>query len=329
MTTRIRKLLTVLVAIAVVASMAGLGAAAAAWDTTNDANSTTTSDISGATTTVTFNPDNTTKDLYIEVDSATTSNLSVEFSPATDGVDHVVYENATPDTVNATSGNYAWTIGHGELSEIPREATGGTYNVTVYNTSDGTELLNTEVVLDSTGVNEKRAIISVADDSADGDASALTPLVADRLDLETESAGWTNTLNVFSDANETDVATWSGYTTVNGTNSTVTVSMDNSTAASAYDAAAEDRDDGEALKLSTVSINGIPHLVYNDEEPEDYPDDATLVTYDDTNDELTIELGDEYENVSTVNVRSTGGAGYSFSEAWSNFGLTKAVQVAL
>lgn len=326
MTTRIRKTLAVLVAITVLAS--GAGAAAIAWDT-ETTNTATTSDISGATTTVTFHPTDNTKTIYAEVSGASTANLTLELSPATAGVDHVAYSNATPDTEDATNGHYSFTISHDELAEVPRESTGATYNVSIINEDTDAEVLTTEIVLNSDGVNEQRAIISVADDSADGDASALTPLVADRLDLETESAGWANTLNVFSDANDTDVATWSGYTTVNGTNSTVTVKMDNSTAASAYDAAAEDRDDGEALKLSTVSINGIPHLVYNDEEPEDYPTDATLVTYDDTNDELTIELGDEYENVSTVNVRSTGGAGYSFSEAWSNFGLKKAVQVAL
>lgn len=326
MTTRIRKTITVLVAIAVVAGMAG--AAAAITFDSETTNTGTTSDVSGATTTVTFNPDNTSKTLYVEVDSATTSNLSLELSPATKGVDHVAYQNDTPDTTNATSGNYAWSIGHGELSEVPREATGGTYNLTVYNTTSGNELLNTEVVLNSDNTNEKRAIIAVTNDSVKGEASALTPLVADRLELDSKSAGWFGAAMFWSDKNATDLAEWSGYTTVNGTNTTVTVQMENSTAASAYNAAAEGKDDGEAITKATVRINGIPHLVYVNEAPENYPDNTTLVTYDTVNEELTVELGSEYENVSNVNVRATAGTGYSFNELVENFGVKKAFQVA-
>jgi len=300
-----RKLISALVAILVVTT----GVAAAATFDTETTTTGSESDISGSTNTIDLYLGNSSQALYVETDGASTSNLTLNITPAETGVDTVVYTNSTPDTVNDSNGHYAWNITHDELEDIPRDESGGTFNVTITNES-GTEILSTEVTFNTP--NDENAVMLVTDG---GEGSAMTPLVADSVEITSEE-GWYSSKNV---------STWSGYTTINGSESTVTVDLENSSTADAYASAAEGVDDGEWMTESTVWINGVPHKVYKNEFPDDVDSDQTTVVYDNDTEQLTVNPGSEYADTSTVSIRATGNEGYGFGELWSNFGATEAL----
>lgn len=297
------------------------GAAAAATFDTETVSTATQSDVSGSTTTVNLHPGNTSESLYVETDGATTSNLTLTLQP--EGVAYDAYTNSTPDTVNATAGHYAFNVTHDELADLPRDESGGTYTLTVENKT--AVILNTTVVFETPTDNS--AVLAITD-QAGTDGAAMSNLVADRLTLSAVESGWFGISALsFGDDNGTEMATWSGYTAVNGTDSDLTVQLKNSSTADAYSAAAEDRDDGDWITGSTMWVNGVPHLVYLNEAPEDLDNDVTTVVYSESTDELQIDLnGEEYTDTRTVSLRATAGEGYAFGELWSNFGKTTAIK---
>lgn len=306
-----------------VTAVAGAGVAAAAFDT-ETTTTTTTSDVSGASNTLTIDWGNSSEPIYVETDGVTDagSDLTLELSPAQKGVDYVAYSNGSAETVDATNGHFAWTITHDEISEIPRDANGGLYNLTVRNATSGAVVEQTEVDLQTAAGASDDAYLAVTDD-ANG---AMTNLVSDRLTLESKDSGFFSGLAFWSSDNSStpQVATWSGYTTVNGTASDVVVDLENSSTADAYSSAASDYEDGEWIRGTTMWINGVPHKVYLNEVPDDA--NGTTVVYSDSSDRITSDLaGSEYENVQTVSLRATAGSGYGFGEVWSNFGTFDAL----
>lgn len=308
--------------LAVIAMVLTTGMAAAiAWDT-ETTNTTTTSDLSGASNTVTFDPGNSSESIYVEVSGASTENLTMEMSPAQSGVNYVAYSNATPDTEDATNGHYSWTVTHKELEDVPRDLDGGTYTATVYDDT-GAELLTTEVALDSSGV-EDNVVLAVTDDGGSSGA-AMSNLVADTLEVSQKDVGFLGVSSKYGSADKQNVSTWSGYTAVNGSNSTVQVNFENSTTADAYTSAAEGVDDGEWLTDSTVFINGVPHKVYSENAPDDLDADATTVVYKNSTDTLEINPGADYDNARNLQIRSTAGNGYGFGTLQSEFGLWAAI----
>lgn len=303
---------------------AAAGAAAAVSFDSETTTTSTQSDVSGSSTTVTAHWGNSSDALYVETDGATTSDLKLELTPAQSGVDYVAYSNTTPDTVNDSNGHYAFNVTYAELDDIPRAYSGATYNLTVYNASNDTAILETEVTFSTASGASENAHMAVTDD-AGTDGAAKTDLVADRLTLEAADEGILGALSM--DDNETQIATWSGYTTVNGTDSDVVIHLANSSTADAYSEAATDYESGEWIQESTIWINGVPHKVYKGEVPDDVESSETTVVYDSSADTVTADLnGDEYENVQTVSVRSTANKGYGFGELWSNFGTWTALR---
>lgn len=309
--------------LAVIAMVLVSGAVAAAgWDT-ETTNTTTTSDVDASTTSVAFDPGNENKALYVEV-TAATSNLTLKLSPAAEGVDWVAYSNSTPDTTDATNGHYAWNVTHKELSDLPRDVDGGAYNVTVVNKS-GAELLNKEVTFDSSAENDS-AVLAVTSDAGE-DGAAMTSLVADTMELSSADVGFLGLSSKYLGADKTNISTWTGYTNVNGTATDVEVDLENSTTADAYASAAKGAEDGETLSGMTMWVNGVPHRVYMNSAPDDLANDTTTVVYDNSTESLTIDTkGTLYENSRVLQIRSTGGSGYSFSSLWSNFGALSAIK---
>jgi hypothetical protein len=316
MTTRSR--LTVALA-SMMLLVAAAGGAMAAYDT-ETTDTTTTSDISGTTNTVTLIPGDSSEALYVETDgvSADAADLELRITVADPGVNHTAYRNASPVTNDGTNGHYAWNITHDELSDLPRDESSATYNVTVYNTSSETELESTEVTFDSSGQGTTDAVIAVTTDSRNSSAAASgTHEVADRLEMDTKTA-W------FGYGTETNVSTWSGYTTINGTSSDVTVHLEESNAVDSYDAAASDYEEGDWIKEATLFANGVPMKVFKGSAPDDVDNETHAVYYADT-DTLEVHLaGSEYEDVSTLQLRGGSGETYAFGEAWSNFGAQAA-----
>lgn len=322
MKTKLRKIGTLLLVLAVLASSVGVGAAAIAWDTETTTTSTT-SDVDGSTTSIDVYYGDSGNSTYFEVDGATTSNLTLEITPSQDGVDYVAYENTTADTVYSTNGHYAFNVSHDELASAPRDVDGASYDVRIINQSSGDEVLNSTGVTFSQAGSSPKAVMVLTNDTTDSGA-AMTPLVADRLSISKESASWGAKLNPLSDENETVVSTWSGYTTVDGTNTTVEVLLDNSSSATAYSDAAADYEDGDWIKGATLFANGVPHKVYKNEAPEDA--DGSTVVYLESSDKLVINTeGEDYQDVRTLQLRGGAGNGYAFGELWSNFGVQAAL----
>lgn len=316
--TKLRQICAVFAALILLTSAVG-GAAAIAWDT-ETTNTTTTSDVDGTTTSLDVYHGNSTKTTHFEVSGASTSNLTLRMSPAADGVDYVAYSNSSADELDATNGHYGWDVSHDELADLPRSVSGGEYDVEIINEDNGNEVLNATTITFNQANSDKKAIMVLTQDTTDNGA-AMTHLVADRLEHSEESAGFLASL---SGANDTTTATWSGYTTVDGDNTTVDVRMENSTTADAYSSAASDYDDGDWIRESTIFLNGIPHKVYKNEAPSDA--EGTTVVYKSSSDKLVVSpSGEHYQDVRTLQMRGAAGQSYGFGELWSNFGYMDAL----
>ncbi|WP_255149778.1 hypothetical protein [Halorarius halobius] len=321
---KIRRVLAALAVAMLLTSAVGAGAAAIAWDTSGTDATTTTSDVDTTTTSIDVYYGDSGNSTWFEVKNATTDNLTLRITPAQDGVDYVVYENTSAETTDATNGHYAFNVSHDELGDAPRDVDGASYDVQVINQTSGDEVLNATGVTFSNAGDDPKAVMIVTDETTENGA-AMTSLVADRLTIEEKESGFlgvsSSDLAFWSDdENDSDsVATWSGYTTVDGTNTTVDVVMDNSSAADAYDAAADSTESGEWMTGATIFVNGIPHKVYDTEAPEDA--EGTTVVYNPDSDTLTVNpSGEDYEEVRTLNIRGTGNSGYAFGTMWSAFG---------
>jgi len=320
-----RKIAVVMALLVAVSGVAGIGAAAAGtWDTeTTDTG--TESDWSGTTNTETADWGNASESIYLETDGAENENLTLELTPAQAGIDYVAYTNSSPDVVDDVNGHYSFEVSYGELSDLARDADGAEYNATIYNES-GDVVDETEVTFNTAeGANEDAYM--VVSDSSGSDAAALTNLVADTAEFESTDDGFFSGLaGVFSfgsssenESDAPDVATVSGFTTINGTNSDVYVSLENESTQGAYANAAEDSEDGEWIRSMTVYVNGVPQKVYMNEAPDGV--NGTTVVYDANADQLKISPGEEYESISQLSIRSSAGDGYGFGETWTNFGV--------
>ena len=328
MNATLHKLTAMLAVFALLTGAIGAAAAVPAWDT-ETTNTATTSDVDGTTTSIDVYYGDSGNYTFFEISGADTStNYTLEITPAQDGVDYVVYQNTSMATTDGTNGHYGFNVSHDELADAPRDVDGASYDVSIINQSSGKEELNaTGVTFANAGKNPKAVMVLTNETTNAG--AAMSPLVADRLEISTESAGFfsLSTFNVFGNDSddETTIATWSGYTTVDGTNTTVDVQLDNSSAADAYAAAAEDREDGDWITTATLFVNGIPQQVYLNEAPEDA--DGTTVVYDDSAEKLVIDTeGDDYKDVRTLQLRGAAGQNYGFGELWSNFGALSALE---
>lgn len=305
-----------LLALLVIVGMVA-GGAIAAFDT-ETSTTATTSDVSGASNTVTAYWGNSSQTLYTEIQNSSTSNLTLELSPAQAGVDYVAYSNASPVETDATNGHYAWNVSYDEL-DVPRDADGGTYNLTVVNDSGGV-VEETEVTFQTDASANQDSVVAVTD-GAGTDAAALSNLVADRLTIENKADnGFWSGFGIWGSDNGTDVATFSAYTTVNSSSSDVTVKLANQSTADAYAAAAEDYEDGEWIKGMTVYVDGEPKKVYKGSTPDG---ENSSAVYSKSSDTLTVSL-DQNKTIRTVSVRSTAGEKFGFWELQEAFGWGQA-----
>jgi hypothetical protein len=318
-----RKIAVLMALFVAISGMAG-AAAAASWDT-ETADTTSESDWSGASNTVTADWGNASESVYLETDGASSSNLTLELTPATNGLDYVAYSNSSPDTVDDANGHYSFEVSYGELEELPRDTDGATYNATIYNSS-GNVVDETEVTF-NTAANASGDAYMIVADSSGTDEAALTNVLADTAEFDSSSGGLFSGLagmlsfgsESTNDSEAPDVATVSGFTTINGTNSDVYLSLENESTQGAYANAADDHEDGEWITSMTMFANGVPQKVYKNEAPDDA--NGTTVVYDADADQLKISPDEEYESISQLSIRSSGGDGYGFGATASNFGI--------
>lgn len=319
MEARLQRFGAVLFAVLLLTSVMG-AAAAATWDTETTSTSTT-SDVSGASNTLTWYAGNETETVYFEVDGAGTSDLTLELSNGADAIDTVYYENATADTENSSAGHYSWTVTHAELSEeLPSHYSSSTYEVEVINNTDGSVVTNTSLTLAWDGT-ETTARVAVANDSRSVD-SIGDDLSADSLEVENQST-W------FGFGAEKTTSTYRDDVAVDGNNTTVQMDLMDPDAADSMSSAAEGHDDGERIydarfvvSSSTAEAQLAP--VYKNEAPSDPPTD-TYVVYDTSKDRLELTTASAFDDATTLHVTGVAGEGYSFGEALSAFGIDHAI----
>lgn len=306
------------VAMLLLSVLAPAALAAAAWDT-ETTNTATTSDVDSTTTSVTYEPGNASQSTWFEIDADPASNYTLRLEDPDTG--YVFYENSTADETDATNGFYGWNVTHDELGDAPRDVDGNDYEVVVYNESSQSVDLNETVTFDASAQSGTTAVMHVADESEDTATAALSPLVADRLTLETKSAG---ILGSLLGSNDTTVATWSGYTEINGSSSDVEVHLANTSTADAYSSVAGGYEDGDWIRESTIWLNGVPHKVYKGSAPDDA--EGTTVVYNSGTDTLEITpSGEGMQDVRQLQMRGGAGEAYGFGTLSTNFGLIDAL----
>jgi hypothetical protein len=325
-----RKLFAVSAVVALLVSTMGAGAAAIVWDseTTTTATESDVAGNTGQSLAITYG--NASNYTYFETDGASTGNLTLKITPGPDDVDYVVYKNTTAETVNASNGHYAFNVSGDELEDAARDVDGATYDVAIINQSSGKTVLESDDVEVTASADNDKAVMALAE--SPNNAGALTPLVADSVDLEDKSAGWFGSLasyNPLSNSSSSDVqiSRWSGYTTVDGTNTTVEVLLSNASTSSSYSDVAEGYDDGDWMMETTVYLNGVPHKVYKNQAPDSVADDETTVVYKSSSDKLVMDpAGDHYDGVRQLQIRGTSQEGYGFGTLWSSFGWMTALE---
>lgn len=321
-----RKLFAISAVVALLVSSFGAGAAAIAWDD-ETGNTATTSDVAGNTgQTVGINYGSADNFTYFETDGASTGNLTLKIMPGADDVDYVVYKNTTAETVDAGAGHYAFNVSGDELSDAPRDVEGATYDVEIINQSSGNVVLSSDDVTINANSSNDQAVMAVA--ATSNNDGALTPLVADSVELEDKSGMWGlssfNPLGNSSD--DVKVSTWSGYTTIDGANSSARFLLTNSSTSESYSDVASNYDDGDWMVETTLIANGQAFQVYKNEAPDSVGDDESYAVYDADADEIVLETeSDHYEDVRQLQVRGTASKGYGFSGIVSNFGLGAAI----
>lgn len=314
------------VAVIVVAALlvsSGIGAAAVSWDT-ETTNTTTTSDVDGSTTSITVHHGDSSQSTWFEAtvdDSAANYTLQIRTD---DAMNYVVYENGTHDVTDATNNHIAWNVTHDELADIPRDVDGNSYEVRIINDSDPTDNTTSSITINPGAATENvTAVMHVTDDAGTA-AAAATNLVADTSEYG-EKFGYFGAAKWWSD-NGTNTSTWSGWSTISGNDTTLEVHMENTTAASSYDAVAEGTDDGEWMTSSTLFLNGKAVKVYDGSAPDSVGDDEDYAVYNENEDvvEITIQ-SEELSDVSTLYVRGGAGERYSFGTLNEHFGFTTAL----
>lgn len=308
-----RKAAPYLVVMLLVSVITGGVAAAAVWDT-GTTNSPETSDVTSSSHTETYN---STGNLYVAVDNAGTTNLTLEIRPDSDAIETPLYTNSSGVVLNSSTNNVAWNLSHSAvLNEIAHGKDAGHYDLVVVNKS-GAVKKSADLTVDYSGQNGSTVIMSVV--------SAGAPGLDELADSSTISTKDGLLSGVFGN-DSTTTASWNGYMSVNA-NTTEQVKFVNDSTASTYDSLAADAEDGTWMTQTVVFMNGVPYQVY-DGSPSETPGHHYAV-YDESTDTLTFKNNaDHLENTTIVRVRGQTHTDYAFTKALSHFGFNDAMQVA-
>lgn len=309
------KLLSVFAVLAmVIAAPMGVMAATPTVDTTNDADSTTTSDWTDGTTVTGFTA-NASNESYVEVsfDSAPSGSAVIKVldpdTADTNASMEVVYSNSSADTVNSTSNNYAWNISHDELDDLPMESgENKTFTVMLTDSDDTDNATYIDVAFDN---SEGRAVYRVGDsyaDSAAFESEEAHPYLAS---ISESRWGGDTTTSEFGDV-PTTATTNHTFSIANDTASTSAADALGDEADGAWladmEVTAEDNDGDEVT---------IPVFVNEKGDWDFLDDDEAYAVYDTNSDRLTVYLsGDErFDEASTTTFTVTTNEDIGFRDA--------------
>ena len=309
--------MTLLVAVSAIGAFAGSAAAA---EPTVDTNS----DLTDTDTWVDFNASsNDTKQInFTNTDAA--DGALVVWNPDTgtnpsEAQVHAEFDNSSDEFYvrNSTADEYGFNISGDDLATMPMEAgENKTVKFTIANESDwqsdSANLTTMDVTLDNT---MERSVMYIGDYQVQNNAYGLE---------QTEEDGW-----IFDDKSTSLDTT----RTIDGSNTTVYAYLANDTAANHFDSDFGGLDAGDWTK-DTLTQLGDDNAVknYANELPDDLSSDTSALRYDSSGstDALVLELGDEYDGESEIDMQVDSDPGriekltaYGFSIPFTdmNFGV--------
>jgi len=315
-----RTLLTVFVVAAVALSgMAAFTGGVAALETTQPGDSNVLpSDLNSTATVDGFNAnDGDYSMLELKTPSTnTTDALSVELSAENnmhasyDTLDNEYSVTTGVDTTGDSTTDsdvHTFNISHADLETVPVEANGQTtltvevtYEYTDGSSNTGTASLSFDAELNATG---DRTVLYITDANVDDDSMGGA--------VSTESIEYGFIDGLSEDDDEYTVADLDDELAVDGDNTTITAYF-NGDVATAFEDQLDDEAESGDLVLSHTLATGEDddlRMEFLDETNSDLVNDSTTYgVYDDSADSLTIEVGDEHSDASTLNVRAVSDA---------------------
>jgi len=309
------RVLALVLAVALIAQGAMMGALAEAWDS-ETTNTGTTSDVNGATT-VTYQPyDDTTQTLHLEISGGSSgTEYAAQFIDPRSGT--VYYENKSP--TNPASGHYAWDVDHAELDkELPHSVDASDVNVRVVDGNGNVLVGPATVTVSPNDTYFNKAKVAVG---AEGGALGVDALSAEDV---TDAPFGIDTLGNLGLGDEKTVAE-SGFTVgINNDTAPVVLEIENADAQAAFDgmvegAAEEDRLDAQ---LETTRAGAVP--LYYGAAPSDAPDTHAVVNDADGDgtEEIEMQLGaDAYGDAQQLDADLVLNKDYGPIEQFQKFGL--------
>lgn len=322
-----RRVLTLVLALSVVTATAGFGlfvmspsVIAATGNPDDESTSTsTTSDIISNTTISDFNAsENASYFIEASFDGNLSGDAAMAFvDPETaDKKDDMaaVYTNTSGDVTNESANHYAWNVSGDELDEVPIEANENkTFYLKIWDTKDKDNATYTKFYLNATG---ERTVLEIADYNTGDDEAA----VIDERGWSIAGFGSTENQTTYE---EEDV-------NIGDENTTLTINLDNESAANSADTAYEGLDSGDWSDQMIFSLtNEDGDTVYipvfsesqADSEWDLVGDGVAYGVYDADANQLTVELNgdDEFENASATDVTVESNYDMSLSNQASMF----------
>jgi len=302
----------------VVSMMTGGGMAAVGYDneTTNTA---TTSDIQGGETITSFNA-STSDRKFIEITSDSSDpKLEVIDNDTGEVVETFDSNHSAFEVTDSTNGHYAWNVTYAQLlGDVPVDANGTTtVDIKVYETETAdTPNATATVTLEATN---ERTVVRTGESFTNSNSFETGQFI--------EVAGFNiaESLPVIDSADKADIE--QDNVAVDGDNTTVTYVLDDANASDPFDAAADSAGAEERLE-SQLWINGNPHAIYAEGEvPSDVDSNATYGVYDATSDEVTIHVGDDYADQTSLDVHMVGNDDYGLVTHLAEFGFLSDVSM--
>ncbi|AUX09276.1 hypothetical protein AArcSl_1647 [Halalkaliarchaeum desulfuricum] len=235
---------------------------------------------------------------------------------------------------------HAWTIDHDEFEEVPMaidEQVDMDVTVTIEDADGATADTEFTFTLEN---DDERTVIYV-DEVAEDDGD-----VGPSVDTETHEASWF-AANILGEDDQT-IHQIEEEREVNGSATDVEIYFADDAADSFDDSVTEDADTEDILADQTILVDGDLAFTFLDEENSDYvSSDDTYAVYDDSADQMTINLGDEQdsniaadvhvasespsvsEEVATADISDAFADDLSFMEIRANYGLAPAIRALI
>jgi hypothetical protein len=266
--------------------------------------------------------DGTLSQAYNVTITTTTTNPGLEVVDPDTGETLRTYTEDSDQVTQTYSGTntyyYNVTLERDDLAGFPIEA-GETKNVSL-------EIVDNETVDEA---NESNSTINVELTAAGGYSQLwLGSAAADQGVLSFATAGidipFAGTLseNNYSEIERESVA-------INGSGSTIEVSVANSTTASNFDTAFDAVDTGDWALSAPVEVDGDLHKTFLNEAPDDIDSSSTYGVYDASSEELTVYVGDEYEDTDSVDLNVQANNAPGIFETITGYGINNVSRLSV